>query len=233
MRLHILYRLCDKENPTVKRPDWYSKVRCYVSLSRRLRDTPASLANVDTTIILDGAMPSWMENPPRIIALTEGGKDKSMLQCYQEALGYQDEDWVYFVEDDYMHEWDALPKLLHCIEDVKPDLVSLYDHPDRYKDLPEHNLTQGHNDIYVSRDHHWRTIPSTCMTFACSVRVLKDNRELFEEWKHVDFELFPRLLGLKGDRPKHYLMVGAIPSLATHCQEGYLAPMTEWYGKWT
>jgi hypothetical protein len=223
MKLHIYYRLCAKEG-NVERPKWYSKKGCYLSLlgSMSFGDSES------LRVFVDGENPQWhtesidtVHIEPR--ADSESGKSASFWTCYLSAIEQPEDDWVYFVEDDYLHLPSSLSKLLHCIEDVKPDLVSLYDHPDRYRDLPVHNLTNGKNDIFISRDHHWRTIPSTCMTFACSVRILKSEQEKFEKWKHVDFELFPDLLGLKSGERK-YLMVGAIPSLATHCQSGYIAP---------
>jgi hypothetical protein len=222
MKLHIYYRLCAKEG-NVERPKWYSKKECYGSFVEALFEV--SKKDVSFDLSVDGDIPTWTSpfSDNCTTVTFDVGKSQSFWAVYQRSLQWPDDDWAYFVEDDYLHLPDSLFKLRHCIEDVKPDLVSLYDHPDRYRDLPEHNLTTGRNDIYTSRDHHWRTIPSTCMTFACSVRVLKSEQEKFEKWKHVDFELFPDLLGLKSGERK-YLMVGAIPSLATHCQSGYIAP---------
>ena len=217
--IHILYRLTELESGAANRPAWYTKRECFYSLCVH--------ANMPFTVYLEGGC-DWLLQKANVKNV-HLDKSESFIYCYRDAILLPEEDWVYFCEDDYLHVPEAMTKLEHCIEDVKPDLVSLYDHPDRYRDLPEHNLTNGKNDIFVSRDHHWRTVPSTCMTFAASVKCLKENQDLFEEWKHVDFELFPRILGLRGgERPKKYLMVGAMPSLATHCQLDYTAPVVDW-----
>jgi hypothetical protein len=183
--------------------------------------------NYSCRIVVDGNIPNWIGL--EVIQLNNVGNAPSFRFAYQEAAKCPEVDWVYFSEDDYLYLPDAMSKLFHCIEDVNPDLISLYDHPDRYRDRPEHNLTNGKNDIFISRDHHWRTVPSTCMTFAASISVLKENQDLFERWETSDNELFPRLLGLRGEeRPKKYMMVGAIPALATHCESSFLSPCVNW-----
>jgi len=219
--IHVLYRLLAGENKR-ERPEWYSKHNCFSSLLANIGQ------GIDLRIFLNGGECDWLPDFVHTTRVNIPVISESFLLVYHEALLFPRWDWVYFCEDDYLHVPGALFKLQNCIEDVKPDLVSLYDHPDRYRDLPEHNYTQGKNDIFISRNHHWRTIPSTCMTFGASVKVLRENQDLFEKWTYVDFELFPRLLGFKEDRPNKYLMVGAIPSLATHCQTDYLAPCVEW-----
>ena len=218
--IHILYRLITTEN-NQKRPRGYSKQACFSSLIQAMSH------GITLKVYLNRGPCDWLYDT-EVENIDTKDMSETALLVYHEALKFPDADWVYFCEDDYVHEPDALVKMMHCIKDVKPDLISLYDHPDRYRDLPEHNFTQGKNDIFISRDHHWRTIPSTCMTFGASVKVLRENQDLFEKWTYIDFELFPRILGFKEPRPNKYLMVGAIPSLATHYQTGYLAPYAEW-----
>jgi len=220
--IHILYRLLTGENKK-GRPEWYSKQRCFFSLFNNVAE------GMDLRVFLNGGDCDWLPHEANVAKVNIPEMSDSCLMVYNEAVQLPEDDWVYFCEDDYIHVSGALLKLQHCIEDVKPDLISLYDHPDRYRDLPQHNLTNGKNDIFVSRDHHWRTVPSTCMTFGASVRVLKENGDLFREWTYIDFELFPHILGLRGgERPKKYLMVGAIPALATHCELGYTSPVVDW-----
>jgi hypothetical protein len=218
--IHVLYRLTTTEN-TQDRPVWYSKRDCFRSLVAAM--TTGKTTGMTLKVFLHKGPCEWLYDTV-VQEIDTKDMAETCVLVYHEAIKLPDEDWVYFSEDDYMHKPDSLVKLQHCIEDVKPDIISLYDHPDRYRDRPEHNFTNGKNDIYISRDHHWRTIPSTCMTYGISVKCLKENQDLFEEHKHVDFNLFPAILGYKGERPNKYLMVGAIPSLATHCMTEHLAP---------
>lgn len=215
--IHCIYRLYAGEN-TRERPAWYSKKLCFYSL----------WGSVDIRVFLNHGDVDWLPDGINVTKVDIEDINDSCRLVLHEALQFPDSDWIYFCEDDYLHIPGAIKKLQHCIEDVKPDIVSLYDHPDRYIDLPEHNFTNGKNDIYVSRDHHWRTIPSTCMTFGISVKALRENADIFEEWGYLDYEIWEHLLGFKGERPNKYLMVGAIPSLATHAEEGFLSPVREW-----
>jgi hypothetical protein len=73
------------------------------------------------------------------------------------------------------------------------------------------------------------------MTFAASVRTLKEDRPVFD--KHVktrrvpnDRELFRHLqaLGQHADRQPARTLLGAIPSLATHCELPWIAPVVDW-----
>ena len=220
--IHILYRLLVGENKK-GRPEWYSKKACFHSVYQ------AMTGGMTLKVYLNKGPCGWLHDDVIVENIDTRDMAETCLLVYHEAVKFPSTDWVYFCEDDYMHLPDSFAKLQHCIEDVKPDLISLYDHPDRYINLPEHNLTNGKNDIFVSRDHHWRTIPSTGMTFAASVKCLKENQDLLEEWTYIDFELFPRILGLRGgERLNKYLMVGAIPGLATHCEDGYLSPIVDW-----
>jgi hypothetical protein len=231
MNLHILYRLKEEDAHPEKRPLGFSKENC---MSRFMQTVLRCHFYPGVTFVVDGNIPGWMRElsrycPSFTAQLDNIGNGRSFWAAYEMAIQYPEDDWVYFVEDDYMHDKDALEHLYWCIQDVRADFITLYDHPDRYKDLPEHNLTHGKDTIYVSRSHHWRTVPSTTMTFAASVRALAQSQPLFEEWTNrdstVSWELFPRLVGLRGHGYR-FVLVGAIPTLATHCEVEHLAPFS-------
>jgi len=221
--LHVLYRLCDGDRKRGERPLGFSKRKCLNSFL----DSCGSGIFANIEYIIDGESPDWLMIEP--LRTSKAGSAQSFWFAYNLAITYPKEDWVYFAEDDYMYAPEAITKLWHCIQTIPTDFISLYDHPDRYKSLPEHNLTDGKNDIYWDGMHHWRTIPSNTMTFAARVSSLIAGKALFDEWTNrdgftVSWELFPRLLGLKGNSSHKMKMIGAIPSLATHCEIDNLAP---------
>ena len=224
MKLTVLYRLCNKDKPE-GRPPWYTKERCYSNFLDVYRLYPYEK---DFVLIVDGEIPSWLKDIPTF-KLEGVGNGRSFWHAYNVALSsHHDDEWVYFCEDDYMHHSDALSHLHDCAIEISTDYITLYDHPDRYdKEMAAHNLTDGRNDIFLSRAHHWRTVPSTTMTFGARVGALRAGYDLFKEWTDrestVSWELFPRLLGLMESGLRQTLL-GAIPSLATHCEAKYLAP---------
>lgn len=141
---------------------------------------------------------SWVP-PMRIIADKCGRKTHKMLQetgiplsttdfgnagslkfafeiAFEEC---QDEDLVYFCEDDYLHLYNS-PQLLR--EGMKKaDYVTLYDHPDKYSN--SYNFGEF-SKVIKTESSHWRYTISTCMTFATTVKTLKEDYEIW--LKYID-----------------------------------------------
>jgi hypothetical protein len=213
------------------RPVGYSKQYCFNNFLKACADVVPNI-----NIICDGKCPAWVwltEEP--YMQFENVGNAQSFWRTYNEALKHQDDDWIYFAEDDYIYLPNAMKELQLAIQNLGVDFITLYDHPGRYEHLPEHNLTDGKNTIKLSGSRHWRSSPSTTMTFAASVKALRACHDLFDEWTNrsgftVSWELFPRVQGLKGDKDYGFRLMGPIPSLATHCVTGYLSPCIDWEG---
>jgi len=128
------------------------------------------------------------------------------------------EQVIYIVEDDYIH----LPGWPHIMVDFYQrnpgyHYISLYDHADKY--------TARYNDlvtkIFVSNMSHWRTVPSTCGTFAVPVAGFNEDYDI-----HVghlgDHNKWMKLA------EKNRVILSCVPGRATHCMEGYLSPFMDW-----
>lgn len=240
MNLHIFYRASSSEKTDV-RPSYYSKLLCLKSLLRAL----SNMKNFSFSFYYDGEggqnlikeLKTDLPNN-KIKRLFGMGNSRSFWQAYSDAIKFSDNDWVYFVEDDYLHVDTAIQKLVDCIETVKcVDYITLFDHPVRYASDYHYELDVPHrvNKIYISKTHHWRTQESTCMTFASRVSILKEDKKFFERYvKNTnvpkDRELFRRLQGLTGyeDESPRRLLIGPIPSLATHCHLPWMSPVVDW-----
>ena len=226
--LHIIYRLCIKDSKIDCRPTWYSKEKCFYNLQREI----SRISDYDFRVYVDGDFPDWLDTNKYLCAkTTKTGNAQSFWEAFLTAINLPKEHHVYFIEDDYVHAENSIVKLVDAIKSIELDFFTLYDHPDRYKNLPEHNL--GETVVYKSNTHHWRTVPSTTMTFAARVSSLVEGYDLFNEWCNrdgntVSWELFPRLLGLKGESSYRMSLIGAIPSLATHCENEHLAHFVDW-----
>ena len=233
--LNVVYRICATESPK-RRPSFYSKVRClknFLMAVERVQD-------VHLVLISDGEPnPEWIEPLPahaEVEVLKKCGNSASFIHALSTALRYPPADLIYFVEDDYLHVPEALEKLLECNHELQPDYLTLYDHPARYwgGEHPEVDLPLRTNFIHVTSTHHWRAVESTCMTFAASTRILRQDFQTIVD--HVspkapqDRELFRHIQGL-GKYSSHEparILVGPVPSLATHCEEPWLAPVIDW-----
>ena len=87
----------------------------------------------DLTVIADNVSEQTVEFIKSFtsdIHTTSLGNSKSLVYALDMAIGNDDNDIVYFVEDDYLHLEGSEQLIEEGIE--RADYVSLYDHPDKY-----------------------------------------------------------------------------------------------------
>ena len=163
------------------------------------------------------------------------GNSGSFIYALDRAvMQNNDEEIVYFVEDDYLH-LSIAPKLIE--EGIRfSDYISLYDHPDKYMGLGENNpypnlfVKDGGEDtkVIISESSHWKFTNSTTMTFASKVKTLKKDYEILKKHCNLmtgfphDFEMFCEL------REKGRKLITPIPACSTHCDSRYLSPFVDW-----
>jgi hypothetical protein len=108
------------------------------------------------------------------VTLTSEGNAGSFRKALELALEEDDDEIVYFVEDDYLHLGSA-PKLLQ--EGIKrSDYVTLYDHPDKYT---RYYNGGEHSKVIKTASSHWRYTLSTCMTFGAKVKTLREDKDIW------------------------------------------------------
>lgn len=140
------------------------------------------------------------------------------------------QDIVYFLENDYIHRPSAQQILLEGF-DLNPSFVTLYDHPDKYMD-PAHGgnpFCAGgaeYTKVYLTKSCHWKITNSTTMTFASRVQTLKETQSTIRKWTQQshphDFQMFLDL------REQNHHLISSIPGYATHGETKWLAPLFEW-----
>lgn len=121
----------------------------------------------------------------------------------------EDNELVYFCEDDYLHLGSA-PKLLE--EGIRrTDYVTLYDHPDKYS---RYYNGGEYSKVIRTASSHWRYTASTCMTFGAKVKTLREDREVWDEFTAEthphDHYLFSKL----GENNRRVAV--CIPGVACH-----------------
>jgi hypothetical protein len=143
---------------------------------------------------------------------------------------FTEDQVVYFIEDDYLHLPGSPQALLEGLEIA--DYVSLYDHKDKYLNVneggPNPFVQSGGELTRVVRTKcaHWKVTNSTTMTFAATVKVLRQDRNIWD--RHTrgrtpnDFSAFMDL-ACRSRR-----LITPIPSYSTHCEPAFAAPGIDW-----
>jgi hypothetical protein len=146
------------------------------------------------------------------------------------ALNLPSSEIVYFLENDYLHKPGA-DKVLEDGIELGFDYVTAYDHPDKYLNSFEggNPFCSGRAEdtrVYLGQYCHFKLTNSTTMTFASSVKTLKEDEEVLRKWTKdthpYDFQMFMELKQW-GKR-----LASAIPGFATHGETQFLSPLTDW-----
>jgi len=142
----------------------------------------------------------------------------------------EDEEIVYFLENDYLHKSESKEVLEEGFSLGAP-FVSLYDHPDKYLDPSRggNPYCEGGGEVtrvYLTNSCHWKVTNSTTMTFASKVSTLKRIESILR--KHTsgthpnDFQMFLEL------RQHNELLITPLPGYSTHGETAWLTPLTNW-----
>jgi len=181
---------------------------------------------------------------------TSLGNPGSFWKLYEIGLTKaNNEDLFYFIEDDYLHKENSSEILSEGLE--RFDYVTLYDHPDKYRDSkmplnPYAKLKKYSESTEVLEGplSLWRTTNSTTMSFALNGKTLKEDKDIWsiarDANKDIDFDIFCTLTKQKTLIKKRFLQqlplklkfrkkirryLGvSIPGNALHLEQAYLRP---------
>lgn len=144
----------------------------------------------------------------------------------------KNEDYVYLLEDDFLHLPGSEKLLKEGIEKFNT-YITLYDHPDKYMNAdeefgnPKISLNSEITRLFKTKSIHWKFTNSTVMSFACTVERLKEDYELLIKYssnKSTDsFGLFTELI-----QTKRLMPVSSVPGYSTHCEKAWLSPFMNW-----
>ena len=228
-KMKIYYRFSFRLNPDHNgnprtppdRPEWFDKWKCLANFTNVFsqHDITIQAENVDDQVWekLNNLYPNL-----DLRRTSHGTSGWAYLSSLKEVLemNLDPNTIVYFVEDDYVHHEGSdiiLEQGLGLCQ-----YVSLYDHPDKYwgENFSRPSL------IFMSPDVHWRTVPSTTLTFASRISTLIEDRDIFYKWcdSHGwmhDNQLFTELTTNK-------LLITPVPGYATHCDTWVIGKMVDW-----
>ncbi len=203
-----------------RRPHWFDKRLCYKSVWDMTNSDPSTFS---VHVIYDGERSplldyiEYMRVSHDAIRKVDYGTHDSILFAYH----YADKltgDWIYFVEDDYLHTPDAARVMVEGA--LRFEMLSLYDHLDRYTRSDDRTALKER--VTLTSSCHWRTAESTCHTWACSRTLWNQIRDLARTHGPNDRSFFYDLIerGIRLWTP--------IPGRSTHCMKGYMSPMVDW-----
>jgi hypothetical protein len=208
------------------RPEWFDREKIFDSLISTLDE------RVDYTAFHDsgnGEMTDHFLNNKNVNKVSmKGGNDaQSFLNLLNYVIeqNYDDEDIIYFLEDDYLHKQGWVDILLEGFEYIGADYYTLYDHPDKYFLSMYEDLQ---SKIIVTPSIHWRTIPSTTNTYACKFKTLKKHFDihvqycdLVEKWTK-DSHKFQELWNIGSN------LISCMPGHSAHVENNMLSPVVNW-----
>lgn len=224
--MKVLYRISDGLTKPNKFPH-ASKRHC---LENFLEHFPTEEVIIYADNVQDDSY-AWIQSLGCQTYRTHGGSSAAGFRIvFEAALEFDDSDIIYFVEDDYLHLPNSRTVLLEGLH--RADYVSLYDHLDKYL-LPAYggNPFIGEDSaeetkVFLTNHSHWKLTNSTTMTFASTVRVLREDADV---WRQHSTGICPRDFQAFLDlREKGRTLVTPMPGYSTHCDPEYPSPLIDW-----
>ena len=224
--MHVIYRI--SETGYLKdKPQYINNRNCFENALKIFKDANwiviADNVNEDTKEYLH----SKVENVQHV-SIGHGAGTFNLALDY--ALGLDNSEIVYFLENDYLHK-PLADKVLEDGIELGFDYVTAYDHPDKYLNPfeggnPFCNGRAEDTRVYLGQHCHFKLTNSTTMTFAASVKTLKADEDTLRKWTSGDhphdFQMFTELKQW-GKR-----LASTIPGFATHGETQFLSPLTDW-----
>ena len=243
-KVNIIYRTCDKVQAMhgTNRPFGMSKEQVvnysFISLKRSLRYCE-SITDVKNNLIIVGDELSdkrinWYKlYGPKVIYNDSFGNGPSIAKTFEIANELDDDEWIYFCEDDYLHMDESFYHIYEFLDNKDMYLkkfkdrdlfIHPTDYPDRYN--RDEDLYQKWY-IFTSNFSHWRQIYNTTYTFLCSVKSFKKYYEIFmQSAQNWDDGLFSDKVYWRDD----VICLSPLPSLACHMHEVTMSPFIDWKG---
>jgi hypothetical protein len=215
--IHILYRHTSNISGIGKnRPNWFS-------YEKSLNNILSTIQNIDFIkfhLLYDGIFEDSISRIDHIENFSGGSDIISFHYAwnYAKNLTLQDDDLIYFLENDYIHIDNWYSKILELYNTHKNIYTTLYDHPDKYEIGYQHLRPK----LIKTSSHHWRTTPSTCGSFMISKQILIEDYDIHTS----SSEDHNKFIWLGENRNR--ILISPIPSLSTHCEAEHLAPAIDW-----
>lgn len=217
--IHILYRHTSNASGLGKnRPHWFS----YGKSLNNILYTIADLDFVKFHLLYDGEYAPVEYGIDHVVPFKAGSDCNSYFYAwnYAKNLNIGDKDLIYIAENDYIHVPGWAHKVVELFEAYNGlDYISLYDHNDKYNQVMYPDLSTY---LFITPTHHWRWVPNTTGSVIFGKRILDEDFDVHSK-NCSDFNRYEVLRNTK-----NRTILSPIPSLATHCEVEWLAPVINW-----
>jgi hypothetical protein len=227
--MKIIYRISDAGYSKVK-PDYINNENC---LKNALGIFPWT--RYDWSVIADNISEETNNMIQKYIPrnhinyVSVGHGAGTFNLALDEALGYNDDEIVYFIENDYIHLKDS-PQIIKEALKLGASYVTLYLHPDKFISPhqggnPEVDYDGGYvTKIYRGETQLFGMFNSTTMTFASTVKTLKEDESILRKYTNQghypdDFKMFLEL------RENGKALLCPLNTFSTHGETNWLAPL--------
>lgn len=230
--MKVFYRISDAG---------YKKIKAnYINNQNCLYNFIKNFCNNDTSyikILADNISNDTYEmiikyvSKENVIKCNEGSGAQTFNLVLNMALKENDNEIIYFVENDYIHRKNSKNVLEEGFS-IGSDYVSLYDHPDKYLDNDKGGNPFIENGgeitkVFLTKTCHWKLTNSTTMTFASKVKTLKLDEKILRKWTGgtypEDFKMFLEL------RDAGRTLITPLPSYSTHGDLPWISPIIDWH----
>jgi len=226
--MKIIYRISDAGYSKVK-PDYINNENCLKNATEVFKDADWLVIADNVSEETDNMVQQYVTKSDIYYALKGSGALTFNL-ALDAALKYDDQEVVYFIENDYLHKPESESIIKEGLE-LGAAFVTLYDHPDKYLDPSRggNKYCQGGAEdtrVYLTQSSHWKITNSTTMTFASKAKTLKEVEPILR--KHTtgtyprDFDMFLEL------RENNRILISSIPGYSTHGETAWLSPLIDW-----
>lgn len=228
MKIHIFQLHCNfsdlsKHKP---RPEWFDREKIFDHLISTLDERVDYLAFHDSG---NGDIVNHFLNNKDVnkISMVGGNGAQSFLNLLNYVIkqNYNDEDIIYFLEDDYLHKSGWIDILLDGFKYIEADYYTLYDHPNKYDPEIINNFP---THLFITPTSHWRTTISTTNTYACRFKTLKQHFDIHVQYCDLsakwvkDHDKFTHLWSIGSN------LISCVPGYSTHVEGGMLSPTVNW-----
>jgi hypothetical protein len=221
--MKIIYRISDVGYNKVK-PNYINNENCLKNASLYFKEADWLVIADNTSKLTDQMITKYQSN---IMKVSIGHGAGTFNLALDEALKHDNNEIIYFLENDYLHLSNS-DKILSEGINMGADYVALYDHPDKYIDGANPFVEGGgeYTKVFLSESCHWKLTNSTTMTFASKVKTLREDESILRKWTNTthphDFQMFLEL------RDKGRSLITPLPGYSTHGETAFLTPLINW-----
>jgi hypothetical protein len=224
--MKIIYRISDAGYNKIK-PDYINNENC-------LKNFIYIFGNQNLEIIADNCSEETLHmvrkyvHPNKINKVSVGHGAGTFNLALDIALKESDDEIIYFIENDYIH-LPGSPQIIEEGIELGASYVTLYLHPDKF--IPPYqggNPEVDYDGGYLTRIYRGKTqlfgmFNSTTMTFASTVKTLKEDESILRKWTNEthpnDFQMFLEL------RENGKALLCPLNTFSTHGETAWLAPL--------